>query len=183
MTCIVGIVEREDGREGVIIGGDSAGIGVRDLSVRADEKVFAIGEFVFGFTTSFRMGQLLRYRFVPPQFVEDADVFGYMVTSFVEGVRQTLKDGGFAKKVNEEESGGTFLVGVRGRLFEIGSDYQVGENVIGFAAVGCGSQVACGAMYASAGRPAEERIRIALEAAERFSAGVRGPFVIKRVGK
>ena len=57
MTCIVGLVH-----EGVVyIGGDSAGVGGMSLTVRADEKVFQNGEFLMGFTTSFRMGQLLRY--------------------------------------------------------------------------------------------------------------------------
>jgi hypothetical protein len=58
VTCIVGFT---DGNE-VSIGGDSAGVGGWDLTVRADEKVFVLGEFVFGCTTSFRMGQLLRYK-------------------------------------------------------------------------------------------------------------------------
>lgn len=45
-------------------------------------------------------------------------------------------------------------------------------------AVGCGDQIARGALYGTQMQPPKERIRIALEAAERFSAGVRGPFII-----
>jgi len=176
MTCIVGFT---DGTS-VTVGGDSAGVGGYDLTVRADEKVFELGEFVFGFTTSFRMGQLLRYNFTPPKFHEGQEIFSYMVTSFIEALRPVLRNGGFAKVNNGVEEGGTFLVGVRGKLFRIDNDFQVGQSVEPFEAVGCGAQIALGAMFASE-LAAEQRILRALQAAERFSAGVRGPFVVKRI--
>ena len=56
MTCIAGLVH--DGA--VYLAGDSAGCSGWDLTVRADPKVFVSGSYVMGFTTSFRMGQLLR---------------------------------------------------------------------------------------------------------------------------
>jgi hypothetical protein len=178
MTCIVGFTNGSD----VSIGGDSAGVGGLDLTVRADEKVFLLGEFVFGFTTSFRMGQLLRYKLTPPPFLEKQDAFEYMATSFIDRVRTVLKDGGFATKEKEVEQGGTFLVGIRGRLFSVQSDYQIAESASRFEAVGCGEQIARGAMYAldETEATAEQRILKALEAAERFSAGVRRPFIVKR---
>ena len=177
MTCIVGIMDKGK----VIIGGDSAGVSGYDLTVRADEKVFVNGEFIFGFTSSFRMGQLLRYRFKPPFHRPDVSIDEYMATDFVDSIRKCLKDGGFAKVENGEESGGTFLVGYRGQLFRIDSDYQVGKPLNGFDAVGCGELIARGALYATIDRPPNERLRIALEAAEEFSAGVRRPFVIKEI--
>ncbi len=174
MTCIVGVT---DGTT-VTIGGDSAGVAGYDLSVRADRKVWARDGWVFGFTSSFRMGQLLRYKLTPPGQVEDQDLEAYMVTSFVDAVRQVLKDGGYAKVESNVERGGTFLVGRRGRLFVIDSDYQVAESVRPFEAVGCGESYALGALHAlqpNAG-DGERRVRQALTAAEAFSAGVRGPF-------
>lgn len=179
MTCIVGLVDK--GR--VYIGGDSAGVAGYCLSIRADQKVFVKDGFVFGFTSSFRMGQLIRYKFKPPRRHQDDDLMAYMVTEFVDSLRQCFKDGGFARKNSEEEIGGTFLVGVEGRLFEIEGDYQVGERHIAYAAVGCGDDLAMGAMYATEGSTltANRRITKALEAAERHSAGVCGPFVVESV--
>ena len=90
---------------------------------------------------------------------------------------------GWARKEEDREVGGTFLVGVRGRLFAVYDDYQVASAADGFAAVGCGDQVALGALYATAGtgmRP-RARVRTALAAAERFSGGVRGPFVVEKL--
>lgn len=172
MTAIAGLVH--DGT--VHIGGDSAGVGGWRMTVRADTKVFRNGPYVFGFTSSFRMGQLIRWSLLAP--APDGDLDRFMCTTFIDSVRACLKEGGFAKKNSEQEEGGTFLVGVAGRLFTVHSDYQVGEAVDGYAAVGCGEEPALGALFATAnmGLAADERLELALEAAERFSAGVRAPF-------
>jgi ATP-dependent protease HslVU (ClpYQ) peptidase subunit len=174
MTAVVGLVH--DGR--VHLGADSAGVSGWSLTVRADEKVFATGEYVMGFTSSFRMGQLLRYGFTPP--APEGDLPRFMVTTFIDAGRESLKTGGYATKSSEQEFGGTFLVGIRGRLFEIHNDYQVGEPADQIAAVGCGFEVALGALYATAATrtPVKRRILTALSAAERFNAGVRGPFAL-----
>lgn len=174
MTCIVGIA-----RFGVVhIGGDSAGVSGLDLTVRADPKVFRNGPFVMGFTTSFRMGQLLRFAFTPPEHPEGLDDYAFMVTRFIDGVRECLKAGGYAKKDNEVEQGGQFLVGYRGQLYEVGSDYQVAIPAYGFAAIGCGADLALGALHALSPETDHRRILNALEAAATFNAGVCGPFTI-----
>ncbi len=174
MTCIVGVVE--NGK--VWIGGDSAGVSGYHLVVRADPKVFTNGDFVMGYTSSFRMGQLLAHRFQPPKRHADQDVYAYMVTSFVDALRQCFKDGGYAGKDGEREQGGTFLIGYEGRLFQIEDDYQVGESIDGYAACGCGSQVALGALYLTSPGNPKDRLYAALKAAEHFNAGVRAPFKI-----
>lgn len=172
MTCIAGLVH--DGE--VYIGGDSAGIAGYHLVPRADAKVFRNGPYLIGFTSSFRMGQILRYEVVLPE-PASGDLMRHMVTQFIPAVRAALTEHGWAEKNNEREAGGTFLVGVKGRLFEINDDHQVGESLADFAAVGCGATYAMGAMAVTKGDP-ERRVLRALKVAERFSAGVRGPFVV-----
>jgi ATP-dependent protease HslVU (ClpYQ) peptidase subunit len=175
MTCIVGLLDNNN----IYMGGDSAGVGGYSLRIRKDEKVFINGEFIFGFTSSFRMGQLLRYSLKPPKRYQDIDIYSFMVNDFINSVRQCLKDGGYAEKDKERESGGTFLVGYQGRLFEISDDYQVAEVLDNFTSCGCGFDLALGSLYSTEGQKPEERVLIALEAAEKFSAGVRAPFNIK----
>jgi hypothetical protein len=177
MTAVVGLVHGDR----VYIGADSAGIAGYSLTIRRDPKVFRSGPYLIGFTSSFRMGQLLHHALVPPiPPVTGLDRF--MTTDFIDAVRDCLKTGGYATKESEAELGGNFLVGVSGRLFEIDTDYQVGEPVSGYAACGCGYEIALGAIYATAGHPPKARVRTALEAAEHLSAGVRGPFTILSVG-
>ena len=173
MTCIVGI--EQDGF--VHIGGDSAGLSGWSLTVRADEKVFINEPFVMGFTSSFRMGQLLRYKLTVSGKPAEMDDVEYMSTWFVDAARQCLKTGGFATVENGREGGGSFLVGYNGRLYLIGSDFQVGRAADGYSAVGCGADIALGVLYATVGLDPPTRISLALSAAERFSGGVRGPFL------
>jgi ATP-dependent protease HslVU (ClpYQ) peptidase subunit len=177
MTCIVGLAH--EGR--VYIGADSAGVGGLDMMVRADRKVFRNGAFIMGFTSSFRMGQLLWVKLSPPHRHPDVEVWRYMVGDFAEAVRTCLKTGGFTKTDNGVESGGNFLVGFEGRLFNIGGDFQVGERVDGFDAAGCGESYALGSLAETGGLAPRERVLRALAAAERFSAGVRGPFFIEEL--
>ena len=84
MTCIVGYQHKGK----VWIGGDSAGVGGLSLTVRADRKVFQNKQFIMGFTTSFRMGQLLQYRFKPPSISKGENIETYMCTKFIDGVRK-----------------------------------------------------------------------------------------------
>lgn len=160
------------------MGADSAGVGGYSLTVRADTKVFRNGPMLFGFTTSFRMGQLLRYALTVPDHDPRVDVEKYMATTFVDAVRECLKSHGFASKSCEVESGGTFLVGYKGRLFCIYDDYQVAEAADRYDAVGCGHDIAKGALFATPELSGEERAKTALSAAERYSSGVRSPFVV-----
>lgn len=175
MTCIVGLIDKGK----VYMGGDSAGVAGLDLTVRADEKVFINGDFIMGFTSSFRMGQLLRYKFNPPFHMPDISDDEYMVTEFIDAVRDCFNENGYARNNNGEEAGGTFLVGYNGELYEIHDDYQVAKPADNFAAAGCGYHIALGSLYSSSkGLFPKDRVKLALEASERFSAGVRSPFLI-----
>lgn len=177
MTCIAALVDK-----GIIyMGGDSAGVSGYEMQRRADSKVFINGEFIIGFTSSFRMGQLLRYSFSPPTKKENQDLFKYMVTDFVDAVRNCLKQGGYARIDNNEDTGGTFLVGHYGRLFLIDSDFQVGEMLEPYVAVGCGQPYAVGSLYSTETLEPNLRIKKSLESAEMFNAGVRSPFNIMQL--
>ncbi len=175
MTCIVGIQTPT----GVIIGGDSGGLAGYTLSHRADPKVFINGDYLIGFTSSFRMGQLLRYADLPkPLERQGEDLDRFMTTEFVEAVRKVLKEGGFAKKDSEQEEGGVFLIGVSGRLYRMEADYQLGWTTDGYNACGSGQDIACGVLHATRRSDPKRRVRRALEAAEHHNGGVHGPFTI-----
>jgi hypothetical protein len=104
-----------------------------------------------------------------------------MTTVFIDSLRETLKRGGYARTESGAEAAGEFLVGYMGRIFKVCSDYQVAENVVPFDAVGCGADLALGALYATNGADPDVRVTMALQAAEAFSAGVRGPFLFERL--
>ena len=176
MTCIVGLARAGK----VFLGGDSAGVAGWELSVRRDKKVFRNGEFLIGYTTSFRMGQILEHAFKPPPIPKRvANLNRYMVVDFIGAFRASLKEHGWAAVQNGREEGGDFLVGVRQRLFRVASDFQVVEAKSGMDAIGSGSELARGALFATEGLLRDElRIRRALRAAEHGNAGVRAPFYV-----
>lgn len=176
MTCIVGVIDKKN----VYIGGDSAAISEDDLTynIREDEKVFKTGEFIFGFSTSFRMGQILRFKFKPPKKPSRMSDFEYMVTIFIDELKKCFASSGY-DEFKEDES--AFLVGYNGKLYEILSDYQVGLSKEGYASIGCGSDIANGALFVTKDLPAQERVLKALEAATHHSMGVRPPFKIVKI--
>jgi ATP-dependent protease HslVU (ClpYQ) peptidase subunit len=183
MTCIVGLLYKGK----VYIGADSAGVDSNyNITTRKDPKVFKVGDFIIGFTTSFRMGQILQHslKLPKPTKQEEKDIFKYMTTKFIEAVRRALKVGGFTKINSGNEVGGQFLVGYKGRLFSIESDFQVAESAAHFHAVGCGAEYALGSLHATfntheAFLPQPKTIiEFALLAASTFSAGVCKPFNI-----
>jgi ATP-dependent protease HslVU (ClpYQ) peptidase subunit len=180
MTCVAGIVKGSR----VYIAGDSAGSNDwHQLTLRLDKKVFRRDDLgmIFGCCGSFRMIQMLHYVFAPPLPPSEEELDHYMATTFINAVRSCFLEGGFAKKKEEREKGGHFLVGVRGRLFEIESDYQVGESLDGYAAIGSGDDVALGVLFAThhLDMSPEQRLMLALEGAQHHITSVRAPFLIE----
>jgi len=182
MTCIVGYAV--DGK--VYMGGDAAAVAGHITLPRKDPKVFKNGEFIMGFTDSFRMGDLLEYKLeIPDASFHDRE---FMCTVFVDAVRKCLKEGGYTTIANNEEEGGTFLVGVGKTLYTVDSDFQVGEHICPYSSIGCGEDFAMGSMFASTLLNSKlakakqlnpkDQIHMALEAASEFSGWVNGPHTI-----
>jgi hypothetical protein len=178
MTCIVAI---KDGKGGVLMGADSVASSGWISRPRVDPKIYRVGQFLFGFTTSYRMGQLLGHSFEEPERLPHVPVDRFMATSFIDAVRTCLKNGGFARKEAETEKGGVFLVAYQGRIFRVDDDYQVAESLLDFDACGAGEEVALGSLYSTQGYAKEisVRISIALSAAEQFCSSVRSPFLFE----
>ena len=190
MTCIIGLVNKE----GVWIGGDSLG---SDKTFRCqvyiNPKVFRNKDFIIGYTTSFRMGQILEHVFVPPRHIKKLSNIQYMVKEFIPSIIKLFEKEGFLQKEDGVAFGGSFIVGYRGSLFTIEGDMQVAEYTDGIHSVGCGSKYATGAMAAlldvsevsnqvvSQELNPEYQILHALNITEKYSAGVRGPFTILKL--
>jgi ATP-dependent protease HslVU (ClpYQ) peptidase subunit len=181
MTCIIGYKVNNL----VYIGGDSCGADSYSYTkrIRKDSKVFKNGEYIIGYTSSFRMGQLLRFNELPIPKVGE-DLYQFFCTKFIDTIREILKKGGYATVKENAEQGGCFLVGYRDRLFEIESDFQVSEVADSFDSIGCGSNFSLGALKILEKESISpiEKISRALEVASYFSAYVTPPFLVMRTG-
>jgi len=138
MTCVVGLVK--SGK--IYMGSDSAAVDVVGGHIFAQKspKVFMVGQYGIAFTDSFRMGQILQYNWIPPKFTGNSRTLDkFMRTKFVESVKEAFKAGGYGNIGNQseaEDSGGIFLIGVKGtgRLFYMDDDFQIGENIVPYYA-------------------------------------------------
>src|ERR1017187_9708964 len=129
MTCIVGL--EHDGK--VWMGGDAASTDSNgtDQVRHARPKVFTVNRgsgtdaFLIGFTSSFRMGQLLQYSLTPPVCAKHRDPFEYMVNDLADTLRDLFRSKGFLSTGDEgKDQGGDFLIGFRGTLYSIAQDFH-----------------------------------------------------------
>lgn len=198
MTCIVGYVDKSDGR--IIMGSDSIAASGWDKRIQEIPKVFIKNEkMIIGYTTSFRMGQLLEYSLILPEHPSEKSDHEYLCTDFINSVKKCFKDNDFAEVKNNVVGGGTFLVGYKGNIYKIFSDFQVSLSIDGYDACGCGESYALAAIYnlkrietpseiynvpkmVYEGKPTfggRDIVYKSLETAAYFSAGVSGPFNIQ----
>ena len=178
MTCIVGMIDKN---KNIFMGADSAGSNGYDIRTRMDKKVFINGDMIFGFTSSFRMGQLLRYSLKIPKHPSQKDDYSYLCTDFINAVIKCLEKNKYAHLKDNVIQGGKFIVGYKENLYTIEGNFQIGQINIDYTSCGSGEDYATGALYTIADNkqiPTETKIKRALEAAQEFSAGVRGQFEI-----
>lgn len=175
MTCIVGIVSKGK----VYIGADSLGSNDFKKVVRREPKVFENGDFLIGGAGSFRMLNLLRWKFNPPTVKDGDDLHKFMCTEFVTALSELFKENGYGV-TSYDWKGGNFLVGTKGRLFEFGSDFQVSEH--DQIAIGSGKYHALDCLFALAGTDLSPKKSIlkALEAAKTFVVSVQRPFIVMK---
>jgi ATP-dependent protease HslVU (ClpYQ) peptidase subunit len=183
MTCIVGI-ETDDG---VVMGGDSFAGGIYFAQEIACPKVKIIRgggtEWIMGACGTAREVQLIHHRLqITGRVPTGTDALDkYMVTAFADALRKAFGDGGaLGKEDNKESWGGLALVAVRGRIFEIDQGFCAIRTMDGYISTGSGRPYAMGSLHSTRNRTLspEARVRMALEAAAKFCAGVREPFHI-----
>lgn len=176
MTCIVAV--KKNGS--VVMGGDSCGSDNYDWCTVGNPKVFRSGGFLIGCTTSFRMIDLLRYRLSVPLDRSSIGDEEFIRTDFIDSVIKCFSDGGFLENESGVLQGGNFLVGYRGKLYEVQSDFSVLDCPDCGWSVGSGDIAARGSLYTT--RDWDDpyaRVRTALESAESIVPSVRGPFVFQ----
>lgn len=176
MTCIVALKQNNK----MYLAGDSIGYGDYTWAVtRKDPKVFKVKgrNILVGYTTSFRMGQLLMFnsKIFPKKGPYN---FEYMVTKVVPNLIKVYEENGFEKKQTDgQRDGGTFIVAFKDKFFEVQDDFQVQEVYEPFSACGCGRSTALASLMSTTHmKDPLERLRIAMEVTAKIMPGVAGPF-------
>lgn len=135
MTCVVAY---KDKNKNIYMCADSSGTDVgRHTRTRLEgKKIFKVGEMLFGYTTSFRMGQLLESCFSPPSRAEGMTDYQYMIRDVIPSIRRMFIDQGYM--MSTDKMGGTFIIGYRGELYLVEDDFAVLTPETNFAACGSG---------------------------------------------
>ncbi|AUR87442.1 nucleophile aminohydrolase [Vibrio phage 1.101.O._10N.261.45.C6] len=142
MTCICGMIRNGH----VYMAGDLMGSNGFTGRTYPDSKVFANGEFILGYTSSFRMGQILEWNWIPPLREEGITDRQYMQLNVIESIRETFSTFGYGTREGLESVGGTFLIGYRGCLYEMQENFSL-LSIPDFVAVGSGQYHAEAILY------------------------------------
>ena len=178
LTCIVGIIEDNK----IYIGGDSAFDTTVGIVKSKNPKVYKKGEFIFGVAGYLSVMHALTHVMVFPPCYEHQDPLEYIINSFIPSYRSALHQMGLIEMENGiERNRSEILVGFRGRLFNIGTDFSVFENDDDYFAIGSGSLYAMGAFHATKNLRLEPEycLRRALEAAAEYDEVVLPPFEVE----
>ena len=136
-------------------------------------KVGVRNGWIYGFAGTFGIGQLIECIDLP-SLDRDEDVYTYIRLSVVERLRNAIDT--FSR--DNEENTTDWLIGCRGRLFEMSSaDWGVCE--VSYTSIGSGFPYALGSLYTSIRtKDVEKRLRMAISAAIEYSPSCRGPIDI-----
>ena len=169
MTCIVGI---SDGKS-VYIGGDRA-ISDGDVILSMSRpKVGVRGDWIYGYAGDIGIGQLIEVIDLP--IVGDKDdpyllILNEIIYTLHERIDNFIKN---------DEPQAEFLIGCKGRLFELNTEAW-GIAEVQESAIGSGSQYALGSLYTTYPLYTDihTRTKLALESAITYSPTCQGPIDI-----
>lgn len=183
MTCIVGVAKPGDG---AVLGADSLGGDGAYWHEIATPKLYQPRSWLaFGFTTSWRFGQVLGHELELGKDREllpaiERDPLDWVVRTLVPAMRTALSAAGYTRKKDEHEEAGTAVVAIRDRVLVVQDDYSIVEPASGVATCGYGYAVA--RVAAAVARDLEPAMQaadlagLALRHAELAAPWVRGPF-------
>jgi len=165
MTCIVAVAH--EGK--VYLAGDRGASTDDTILPSKDRKIERRGAFVIGYAGNYGLGQLMLHGLkMPPLRSRGGDLLPYMRTTFHRHFITCVERSKYKIDPAHEDTQSSFLIGVRGQLFEYEPlDGQMA--VFDETAIGAGAQFAFGVLFATRGMNPEDRVRLAVAAACEYS--------------
>jgi 20S proteasome alpha/beta subunit len=171
LTCIIAIA---NGKK-VYMGGERGHSDSHTLVSSTQPKIFDVGSYLIGYAGNSGIGQAVVHNFEFPP-VKIANIYKHMTTVFIPALRSFIKDNDIKIPDNEEDNA-SFIVGAKGRVYEIDlSDFQCIEyNEV---SIGSGSSYAYGSLYSTQDYNPGDRIKQGIEAAILYSPSCQYPIDI-----
>ncbi|EOR9074223.1 hypothetical protein FOI42_RS03815 [Escherichia coli] len=158
MTCIIAYT---DGNTS-FIAGDKLGSNGFTKAIQTEPKVFE-KEFIkidesglnrtkevmaMGYTSSFRMGQLLTYKLDLPEQQSNQTFSQYLVLEVIPRIRTLFKEEWGARDTTQDVGGGQFIILHNHTIYEVQEDFSVLQPKTQITSVGSGTYHAIAAMQA-----------------------------------
>lgn len=173
MTCIIAFSHNDK----VYMAGERGHSDSSILAASKQPKIFRINDYLLGYSGATGQGQLIAYRFSFPPVPRAVDVNEYMVSEIAPLLRTFYQS--YEINTEKEEDCADFIVGVKGRVFEISSyDFQCVEYDV--TAIGTGREYSLGAYHALCNYEIdpEQILRTCVEAAIEYSPSCKDPIDI-----
>jgi len=169
MTVIVGIADGDK----VYIGGDRAASDGDSIISMSRPKVGVRGDWIYGYSGDIGIGQYLDVIDLPI-LKDNDDPYMVIINELIYTLHERID-----KIINNDEPQADFLIGAKGRLFEISTEAW-GVVEVNESSIGSGSQFALGSLHTTYNYtiPIEERVELAINAAITYSPSCQGPIDI-----
>lgn len=148
---------------------------------KSNGKLVKNGEYLIGTAGDLRILNLMSFVFKPPTIPRaNTNLDKFMISVFVPALRSCLEENLASKDgVHEAE----LIVVVRGKIYEIGSQYEWCEDAKGIYSVGSGSAYALGALYSMLSKDftleeAKKSVKHAVEIAAELDSGTGLPITV-----
>lgn len=181
MTTIVAV----QGEGWAVVGYDSRVTMVSDggryyTLPKSNAKLIKNGDYLIGTAGDLRIINILTYIFkapIPPKSSVNLDKF--MISVFVPSLKSCFEEQGIPTK---ESTGADILVVVRGKVYEIGENFEWSPDTNRMYAIGSGASYALGSLYTSMKKhtmtEAQASIRQALEVSASLDPYTGSPFSV-----
>lgn len=172
MTVIAAIVKDNT----IYMGGDRGYSDSHIISSSTQPKIFEIGSYLIGYAGNSGIAQSVIHNFEFPAVGKTTNINKHMHKVFIPALRSFFTDNNI-KLPDGDDDGTGFIVGLKGRLYEIDlSDFQCVEY--SEVSIGSGSSYAYGSLYTSIDKDPIERIGMAIGSAIMYSPTCQGPMDI-----
>ena len=139
-------------------------------------KLFKNGDYLFGYSGSVRAGQVM----FSPHFKPPEDI-----NKLVDEMREhmSIKGTMIVTDTQVQMCNANFLIGYKGKLFEVLMDFQLNEVLGDYTAIGSGEQLALGSLHASMDMmmTPRERVEMAIEAACEYDMSCGPPINVEMI--
>lgn len=145
MTLIIAIKDKS----GISIGGDRLGSNLWTWSEMIDEKVFSVGDIIFGICGSFRVMNILQYHFTAPERGSKVDAKTYMYKYVLEEIKKLFNEKNISEVEKNLHDSYPVLIGYEWDIYLMQQDFSMLQHDRDFMTIWSGSEVANGYLEAS----------------------------------